>query len=367
MAVRIGVIGVGFGAKVHIPAYQAEGLEVVAVCARRAERGADAADRFGVPNVFTDHREMLKMPGLDAVTVASPRPLHYEMTMDALEAGKHVICEKPFATQLHQARQMWEASRHADVTSMVAHEFRFAPARALAREFIHDGYIGKLQMATVSVMRRNDSLFEDALWSDADDAATGNGLLWSQGSHYVDCLRHWFGEVTTVSGKVFTHAPPRVVDDSGQTALPTADDAFTFTLEFEDGGWATMTASYASAHGPGVRVEVYGTDGTLVTPQPNVDSPNPPPHGKLLGARVGHPELAEIPIPEWLDPYHDEGHEGLMPMRMLAREFVRGVESGTSPSPSFYDGYRCQQVLHAVRESSRTGREVVIPLEDTDS
>jgi predicted dehydrogenase len=126
-----------------------------------------------------------------------------------------------------------------------------------------------------------------------------------------------------------------------------------------------MVASYVSPHGQGTTIEIYGSDGSLSTPQPDASSPNPPPHGKLYGAKLGEPAQAELAIPERLNPYSDDllvqdTHDGFMPMRMLAREFVNGVESGTSPSPSFYDAYRCQQVLHAVRESSTTGRIVEI-------
>ena len=147
------------------------------------------------------------------------------------------------------------------------------------------------------------------------------------------------------------------------TILQTADDAFAMTLGFVDGGWASLTVTSVAGQGAGVRIEVYGRDGTLVTPHPNVDSPNPPPHAKLLGAKAGDGGLADLPIPERLDPYDDEGHDGFMPMRQLAKEFVRGIAEGVSRAPTFYDGYRCQQVLHAVRESSESGQVIEIPPE----
>jgi predicted dehydrogenase len=360
-AVRIGVIGVGFGARVHIPAYQSEGLDVVAVCSRREERAIDAAERFGIPNAFTDYRLMLKMDGLDAVAVVTPQELHHEVAMDVLAARKHVICEKPFATTLDDAREMWQTAEAAHVTHMIAHEFRFSPARARAKELIDEGYLGPLHSTFISIARGarpGARVYNPS----RDDAELGGGLLWSQGSHNVDCLRHWFGEVAWVSGKVFTHNGERTTE-SGATVQTTADDAFVTTLGFVDGGWASLSVSSAASHGSGVRVELYGRDGTLVTPHPNVGSPNPPPHAKLLGAKVGDDGLADIPIPERLDPYDDEGHDGLMPMRLLAREFVRGIAEGVSPSPTFYDGYRCQQVLQAVRESSESGRVIEIPPE----
>ena len=363
-SVRIGVIGVGFGARVHIPAYQAEGLDVVAVSAAHEERAKDAAERFGIPNAFSDYREMLRMDGLDAVTVVGPRPLHYEMTRDVLAAGKHVICEKPFTTRLDHARELWKTAEAAGVTAMIGHEFRFSPARARVKELIDEGYIGPLHMVTVNLAVGSHRSVEPKPWSDkADDAESGGGLLWGQGSHYVDGLRHWFGEVAWVSGRVFTHASERTVEGSDETVQATADDAFQLTMGFASGGWASMNASNVAPFGHGATIEIYGRDGTLITPQPTPDSQNPPPHAKLFGARVGDAQVEELPIPERLDPYDDEGHDGFMPMRLLAKEFVRGVREGVSPAPNFHDAYRCQQVLHAVRESSATGRIVTIPLE----
>ena len=361
MVLRIGVVGTGFGARVHIPAYQMEGLAVVAVCARRPESARAAAERFGIQHAFTSHREMLAMDGLDAVAVAVPQNLHHAITMDVIAAGKHVLCEKPFATTLADAREMWQAAEAAGVTAMVAHEFRFSPARARVKELIDEGYLGPLQTALITVTQAPRRGFGPCPYDPLrDDAELGGGLLWSQGSHNVDALRHWFGEVASVSGQIFTHRGERTAD--GATVQTTADDAFTMKLEFAIGGWASVTASYSVRHSAPMRVELYGRDGTLVTPHPNVGSPNPPPHPTLRGAQAGDDALTDLDIPARLDPYDDEGHDGIMPMRMLAKEFVLGISKGTSPAPNFYDAYRCQEVLHAVRESSLTGRTIMIPV-----
>ncbi len=363
-AVRIGVIGVGFGARVHIPAYQSEGLDVVAVCTRHEETARAAAERFGIGSVFTDHEAMLGMDGLDAVAVVGPRELHHPMALAALEAGKHVICEKPFTTELHHARDLWRKAEATGLTAMVAHEFRFASARARVRELVDEGYVGALHMVRAWLVRDNKMRSSGAPYdAGSDDAAGGGGLLWSQGSHYVDCLLHWFGEVASVSGDVFTHVSERTDPQTSELVRATADDAFALTLRFASGGWAQLTGSYASIAGAGSGFEVYGGEGTLVTPQA-VGSPNPPAHGTLLGAKAGAKGLSELPIPERLAPFVDDRDDRLMPMRLLVREFLRGIETGTSPSPSFRDGYRVQQVLHAVRESSATGRTVQIPAEE---
>jgi len=103
--IRVGVIGLGIGTDIHIPGFQAcPDAEVVAICDVRQERVEAAAKKFGIPNVFTDYRKMLELNGLDAVSITTPPHLHFPMTMAALEAGKHIICEKPMALNLDEAQ-----------------------------------------------------------------------------------------------------------------------------------------------------------------------------------------------------------------------------------------------------------------------
>ena len=358
-SLRIGVIGVGFGAAVQIPGFQSEGVEVTAVCARRLERAKEAAERFHIPLVYDDYHEMLRDAPLDAVSVVSPIPLHHPMTLAALDAGKHVLCEKPFALDQIQAREMWQKAESTGLTAMIGHEFRFASARMQVKELIDEGYLGPLHMVLMSLVNGPRRGFRPRPLTDRDDATQGSGFLWGLGSHYIDCLRHWFGEVTSVSGHVSTHLGERTLPDSDATVQATADDTFNFALGFAQGGWATMTGTNAAPFGPGASVEIYGRDGTLVTPHEDTGV-NPPPHGTILGAKAGDDALAEIPIPERLQPFADERDGRLMLFRLMVREFLRGVQEGTSPAPNFYDGFRCQQVLDAVRESSTTGRVVHI-------
>lgn len=360
--VRIGVIGVGFGATVHLPAFQSEGVEVVAVCSQRAERAAKAAQDFHIPHAFTDHREMLKLPGLDAVSIVTPPATHCQIALDALAAGKHVLCEKPFAPNQSQAEQMLEAAQRTGLTAMIAHEFRFSPGRTLVKELLDQGYLGRLNLAHISLFVGPRQGVRPRPMSWGSEAASGGGFLFALGSHYVDCLRHWFGEVFAVSGRVATHYPQRTLPGSDSLVASDADDAFSFTVLFQQGGWATMTANSVAPFGSGARIELYGDGGALVTPQPGV---NPPSNGVVLGARIGDQALAELPMPPRLRPFVDERDDRLLPFRLEVREFLRGIREGTSPAPSFYDGYRCQQVLDAVLESSRTGRQMDIPLHRT--
>jgi len=357
---RVGVVGVNFGAVVHIPAFQSEGVEVAAVCSRRPERGQECAKQFDIPNVFADYDEMLRSD-IDAVSIASPVPLHHPMTMAALDAGKHVICEKPFTLNAGLAAEMCQKAQQTVKTAMIAHEFRYASGRMRAKELIDEGYIGDLRLCLMTLVQGGSARAgritdgPQVYSAERDDASLGAGFLWGLGSHYIDCLRHWFGEVESVSGDVATFNTDRL--SGGDVVKATADDTFSFTLHFARGGMAQMVASRAAPFGAGPGVEIYGSAGSLIAPQRGV---NPPAHGTLLGARVGEEKLQELEIPERLQPFADDRDDRLMPFRLLVRDFLRGVEEGTSPAPNFYDGWRCQQVLDAVRESSATGRRVTI-------
>jgi predicted dehydrogenase len=326
-------------------------VEVVAVSARRLERAQETAARFGIPHALTDFDEMLKLDGLDAVSIATPPALHREMTLAALRAGKHVLCEKPFAVSEAEALEMYQAARASGLTAVVAHEFRYSSGRSYAAELIRDGYIGELRFCTMRLL-----LGGPPPGAPQRPAPTGPGagFLFALGSHYIDCLRAWFGEVESVSGDVTNAAQSMTLD---AVLDDFADDTFSFTLNFVDGGFAHMIASRSAALGSGPAVEVYGSEGTLVLPQTGV---NPPSHGTVLGAKKGEEKLRELAVPERLQPFQDERDDRLMPFRLQVRDFLAGIEGGNSPAPSFYDGWRNQQVLDAVRESARTGRRVTI-------
>jgi predicted dehydrogenase len=188
--------------------------------------------------------------------------------------------------------------------------------------------------------------------ADRDSLASGAGFLWGLGSHYIDGLRQWFGEIESVSGDLVNTSPER---QGGMTA--DADDLFFITLRFRSGGIANMAGTRSARFGSGATVEVYGSDGTIVTPQ---RGPNPPAHGVVLAARAGDRELTQLAVPERLQPIADDRDDRLAPFRILTQEFVRGIREGVSPTPNFYDAWRNQQVLDAIRESSYSGRRVKI-------
>ena len=246
------------------------------------------------------------------------------------------------------------------MTAMIAHEFRFAPGRAYVKELLKQGYVGNVHTVHMSLFRGpwQSQGMRPLGW--ASQASEGGSFLGALGSHYIDCLRDWFGEITRVSGVVFTQDPKRVDPESGKMAQADGDDTFGFLVEFQKGGWASMAASNAAPFGPGARIEIYGTEGTLQTTQPGV---NPQPDGVVFGARFGDGEgVRELPMPKRHRPFDDDRAEMMMAFRILVRRFLQGIADGTSPAPNFYDGLRCQQVMDAVRSSGTGAGWVEIPV-----
>jgi len=135
------------------------------------------------------------------------------------------------------------------------------------------------------------------------------------------------------------------------------DDTFLFTLQFRNGGVATMTSSFATTPTRGAKIVVMGDNGTLIAEQPG---PNPEENGVVVASRGGSP-LQVLETPKKYTPFTDARDHRLMAFRLLVRDFAAGIERGTSPAPNFTDGLRCQEVLDAIRESSQSGRKVQLP------
>jgi predicted dehydrogenase len=239
---------------------------------------------------------------------------------------------------------------------MVGHEFRHTPQRAYVRQLLDEGYVGRFQLCTIELYLDRYVTREPRPLTWLARRADGGGILGALGSHYVDALRHWFGDVATVSGRLFTLRPDVVDPASGRIVQAETDDAFMFTLDFVKGGTATMIASFAATPARGARLVVMGDRGTLIADQPG---PNPMEDGTVIGSRDGAP-LQPLATPPQLMPLTDTRDHRLAAFRLLVRDFTRGIDEGTSPAPNFEDGLKCQQVLDAVRESSDTGRTVRI-------
>jgi predicted dehydrogenase len=351
---KVGIIGVGFGAQVYVPAFRSEGWDVAAICSRNRDKAAQAAAAAGIANVCTDPHELIARDDLDAVAISTPPGAHRDLCIAALRVGKDVLCEKPFALDAKQAAEMRDEALRSGRTAMVGHEFRHTPQRAYIKQLLDEGYIGRFRMCTIELFLDRYVTPQPRPLTWMAQASEGGGLLGALGSHYIDGLRYWFGEVTAVTGRLAVLRPDLIDPATKALVQAETDDTFWFMLEFENGGMATMIASFAATPSRGAKLVVMGDRGTLVAEQPG---PNPMENGIVVASRDGA-ALQPLATPPQYTPFTDARDHRLMAFRLLVREFTRGIDQRTSPSPNFTDGLRCQEVMDAVRASSASGKTV---------
>jgi predicted dehydrogenase len=344
--VRIGFIGAGFARRVQLPALAfVPGTRATAVASGHRANAEAVAREFRLAHVYDDGLELARSDDVDLVIVSSTPDTHARFAIAALEAGKHVLCEKPMALDASEAAQMVAAAeRRPDRLAWIDHELRYEPNRKRARELIRANAIGEVRHMELSLKPylRGDGRPQTsaAPWNWWFDAARGGGILGAVGSHLIDLCRFWTGsEIGHVAGLVETFVPERR-DEHGVTRPVTADDFASCVLRTKSGAIATITLSTVAHHGPGHLGQVTGSEGTLLLAGET----------KLELGKPGGP-LEDISAP-------DDLWEKTKPNNMWARSFVRllremvRVLGGGAPEgepPTFRDGWQVQRILDAVR------------------
>ena len=345
MTVRVGIIGAGFARRVQLPGLAlVPGARALAIASGRRANAEAVAREFGLPHVFDDGVELARSPEVDLVIVSSTPDSHARYAIAALDAGKHVLCEKPIALDAYEASQMVAAAaRHPDRVAWVDHELRYEPNRRRARELIRGGAIGDVRHIELSLKPylRGDGRPQatDAPWTWWSDASQGGGILGAVGSHLIDLVRFWCGEIVHVAGQAATFVPERR-DAQGASRPVTADDFATAILRTARGALATITLSTVAHHGPGHLAHVTGSAGTLaLTGETRLE----------LGLAGGPLEDVSAADDLW---------EKTQPNNMWARSFVRlardmvravGGQAPEGEAATFRDGWQVQRVLDAVR------------------
>ena len=358
---RIAILGSSFGTRITAPALRAEGWEIVALFSRRAHRAAEVAAMVGIPHHSDDYRAIVNRDDIDAVVVSTPTATHREHVIAALDAGKHVLCEKPFAMTEAEAREMIAAAAATDRTTMVNFEFRYTDHRLHITRLIEEGRIGRPQSATANLYFARDMAAGGLDWR--SQLAMGGGALNEQGSHYFDALRGWMGEITSVYAHIAVHEPLRIDPETGEHLTSDADDYFSATFTFESGAaanvsmiWSARIPGFGDLYitGPGGTIAHHGSSG-LFSDGPVTHTP--PITAQASGGPLGsNAEGPPLPRPADIEPLPDEAI--VAGSRRLLRDFERGITAGTSPAPNFEDALRAQLILDAARESARTGRVI---------
>ena len=333
---RVGVIGTGFGATVHVPAFkQSEDFELVAIVSRRRDNAERVARDAGVDWFSDDYQAMLDDVDLDAVSIAVPGGLHHQIVLAAAARGRHVLCEKPYATSVAEGQAMLAAVRAAGVGHAINHEFRMIPARQTFKRMVDEGFLG----TTFDVRALLDMgmlLNPSRGWSWWSDRAQYGGMLQAMGSHLIDFLLWTFGDIASLSGRLDTFIRTRP-DADGTAREVTSDDQNAALLRFASGATGLIHVSGASRAQRSL-IEAHGSAGSL-----SIDS------NKLLSAR--EPGKFE---PVDVTPSENQGPVQLMSAYLphVARIFRGEADDNVA---TFEQGLRVQAVMDAIHQSSAAG------------
>lgn len=362
--VNIGMIGAGWWPNtMHMPALAAcEQANVVAVCDLIPERAEALAKKYSIPHIFTDYKELLASGLCEAVIVATTNNTHYPITMDALNAGLHVICEKPLALNYAQASEMAATAQQKGLITCVPFTYRYMPSSRYLKQLIDEGYLGQpyhLQMRYYAGFARDSETY---LWRFERQIA-GSGALADIGSHFLHVAEWFYGEIEAVSAQLsaLVKRPP---NPQGQS-YEQADDTAMVMLRFKNGAQGLVHAS-AIAYEKTYEDKSYGFDqvhewdfhgskGTLRQVidwdfRQNItgDRPGDGPERQLtVPASYWGNARRERVIETWEDVFRKQGH--------MVGEFVHAVANRQPMVPNFSDGARVQQLLDAAIKSAETG------------
>jgi predicted dehydrogenase len=374
--VRVAIVGYAFMGAAHSQAWRTVNrvfdLPVTAVmqvmCGRDEQRVQAAADRLGWAEVETDWRRVVQRDDIDVVDVCTPGDSHAEIAIAALNAGKHVLCEKPLANTVDEAEHMVEAARTAaarGVRSMVGYNYRRMPAVALARQLVTEGRIGQIRHVRAQYLQ--DWIIDPEfplVWRLQRDKA-GSGALGDLGAHIIDLAQFVTGDVITgVSAltETFVKQRPLAAVSTGLSATSgseigevTVDDAALFHARFAEGAVGSFEATrFATGHKNGLRLEVEGSKGALRFDVESLnelqfyDAGEPAATAgfrRILVTEPDHPYMAA-----WWPAGHIIGYEHTFTHEF--RDFLEALATDTEPQPSFATGLQVQRVLAAIEASA---------------
>jgi len=381
---RVGLIGYKFMGNAHSNAWRQVNhffpelpakVELTAICGRDAKAVEDARGIFGWQRAETDWRKIVAAPDIDIVDVGGGNDTHCEMAVAALQAGKAVICEKPLALNLAQARQMLAAARKSGGVNMVCHNYRRIPAVALAKQMIAAGELGS------SIRHFHARYAQDWLvnpnvpvsWK-LQKALAGSGANGDINAHIIDLGRYLVGEFHEVCGLMETFVKERPVLKpggdrrrpvaGGKKAKVTVDDTVSWIGRFENGAVANLEATrYATGRKNHITWEINGDKGSLYFNFEDMNrlqfySTKSPSNQRgftdIIVTEREHPYLKN-----WWPPGHIISYEHTFANTFA--DFVQAVVAHAPVQPSFLDGARCMAVLEAVTESSLERKWVRVP------
>ncbi|WP_274363198.1 Gfo/Idh/MocA family protein [Paenibacillus thermotolerans] len=380
--IRVGMIGYKFMGKAHSHAYRDipfyMGLEaepvLQAIAGRDENAVKEAALKMGWASWETDWRKLIEREDIDLVDIGTPNNVHAEMAIAALEAGKHVVCEKPLAMNAKEAFKMYKAAVKSGKVHMISHNYRYVPAVQMAKQMIEKGLIGTIRHFRGVYLQDwiTDPNFP-LIWRLRKEVC-GSGALGDLLAHSLDLARFLVGEISKVSATMSTFIPQRPIGDmtGGLNAKVSGDimgevdvdDAVACLAQFENGAMGVFEASrFALGNRNGNRFEINGSKGSIRWDMENMNNLQV----FLESDSAGLQGFRTINCTEEAHPFaraywpagHIIGYEHTF-INLLS-ELIRGIEAGECPTPNFEDGMANQVVLDCIADSASSGKWVAVP------
>ncbi|WP_407344158.1 Gfo/Idh/MocA family protein [Pengzhenrongella phosphoraccumulans] len=372
----VGMIGYAFMGAAHSQAWRTAPRffdlpmqpTMTALCGRNEVAVRAAAHRMGWAEVETDWKALIARDDVDLVDICTPGDTHAEIAIAALDAGKHVLCEKPLANSVEEAHAMAAAAARASergIQAMVGFTYRRVPAIQLARRLVADGRLGEIRQVRAQYLQ--DWLADPAAplsWR-LDKERAGSGALGDIGAHIVDLVQFITGQhLTGVAGmlETFVHERPIAAEFSGLhghggegRGPVTVDDAAIFMARLSGGGIGVFEATrYAWGRKNAIRVEINGTTGSVAFDFEDMNVLNfydatqdavEAGFRRIIVTEPGHPYIAA-----WWPAGHGLGYEHSFTHQVV--DLIGAIAAGRQPEPSFADGLQVQLVLDAVERSA---------------
>jgi predicted dehydrogenase len=373
---RVGLIGYRFMGRAHSNAWRQAprffplkaNIELHTICGRNTSGVQAARARLGWQHAATDWREIVESPLIDIVDIGAPNHLHAEIAIAAARNGKHILCEKPLATNVKQAEAMLAAAQKAKVVHMVCHNYRRIPAIALAKRMIAEGALGKI--FHFHARYAQDWLVDPEFpinWR-LQKETSGSGANGDINAHIIDLGRYLVGEFKEVCGLLNTFVAERPLADAPakgarKMGKVTVDDAAMLIGRMENGVLANLEATrYAPGRKNHIVIEINGSKGSIYFDFEDMNrlkfysGDDPKDRQGFRDILVTERGGVQPYVGNWWPPGHLIGYEHTF-IHTVA-DFVNACVEGKPVHPTFEDGLKNQRVLAAVEESSRTGKWV---------
>ena len=366
--VRVGVLGAGAWANfAHLPGFKRDTrCKLVAIADPQLALARDASERFDIPTVSANHRDLIERDDIDLIDVCTPSHTHFDLAWAALEAGKHVLCEKPVAYDFHETRRAAALARSKGLKTKLGFTFRYAPSMRYMRELVREGFVGDPFIF--------NGYEQNSQWLDpkvplrqvdpnADPAIIHVSSLEGYGAPIIDIGHLLVGaDLTSVVGTMRNFIPERMVRQTGRMMRMNIDDGDIFIGEFANGALGSVQTSFVTVGNyPGIEARLYGSKGALICRLVEEEGICE----RLYAATADQVEFKELSVPDRFYPpsgSRTESWRSLFYANLVSSFITEILSDGPENEGNFEDGAWVQETINAVEQSFRERRWVNLPL-----